>query len=166
MIRVPRSSLPIVCLALVSLSACSGGDDAATTANQTVAAATVHLTIASAAGPHRFTVEVARTPDEQERGLMYRTDIADDGGMLFAPYPPGGGPPQNANFWMKNTPSPLDIIFIRPDHTIARIAENAVPFDETPIPSGEPVSAVLELKGGRAAALGIDEDDKVSWQGG
>ena len=94
---------------------------------------------------------------------MYRTDIPRDGGMLFAPYPPEGGPPRPANFWMKDTPSPLDIIFIRADHTVARIAENAAPFSEAPIPSGEPVSAVLEINGGRAGELGIAEGDKVTW---
>jgi hypothetical protein len=66
---------------------------------------------------------------------------------------------------MKNTPSPLDILFIRPDGTIARIAENTVPQSEAQIPSGEPVSAVLELRGGRALDLGISEGDHVSWQG-
>ena len=135
--------------------------------NQTTAApATTALTISSANGAHHFTVELARTAAEQERGLMYRTDLTDDGGMLFTPYPPDGGPPQRANFWMKNTPSSLDIIFIRADHSIARIADNAVPFSETPIPSGEPVAAVLELKGGRSAALGIAADDKVTWDAG
>jgi uncharacterized membrane protein (UPF0127 family) len=126
---------------------------------------TVALTITSANGPHRFTVEVAKTADEQERGLMYRTDIAKDGGMLFAPYPPEGGPPRVANFWMKNTPSPLDILFIRADGTIATLAENTVPFSEAKIPSGEPIAAVLELLGGRAADLGISEGDKVTWPG-
>ena len=96
---------------------------------------------------------------------MFRTDIPQNGGMLFAPYPPEGGPPRAANFWMKNTPSPLDILFIRPDGTIARIAENTVPQSEAPIPSGEPVSAVLELRGGRALDLGIAEGDRVSWAG-
>ena len=95
---------------------------------------------------------------------MFRMEIADNGGMLFWPYPPDG-PPREASFWMKNTPSALDIIFIRANGTIAHIAENAVPYDETPIPSGEPVAAVLELKGGRTSALGIAEGDKVSWQG-
>ncbi len=66
---------------------------------------------------------------------------------------------------MKNTPSPLDIIFIRADGTIATIAENTVPFSETPIPSGEPVAAVLEINGGRSAELGIAEGDKVTWTG-
>ena len=96
---------------------------------------------------------------------MFRTDIPENGGMLFWPYPAGGGPAREASFWMKNTPSALDIIYIRPDHTIARIAENATPYSTTPLNSGEPVSAVLELKGGKAAELGIGENDKVTWQG-
>lgn len=125
--------------------------------------ATLALTVRGATGAHAFTVEQARTAAEQEKGLMFRTSIPADGGMLFWPYPPDGGPPRNASFWMKNTPSPLDIAFIRADGTIARIAENAVPFDETPLPSGEPVAAVLELRGGRAAELGIAQGDKVAW---
>lgn len=123
----------------------------------------IALTIAGPKGSHVFHVEVAKTEAEQQKGLMYRTDIPKDGGMLFAPYPPDGGGPKMANFWMKNTPSSLDILFIRPDHTIARIAENTVPLSEAPIPSGEPVAAVLELNGGRAGELGIDEGDKVTW---
>jgi uncharacterized protein len=95
---------------------------------------------------------------------MFRTDIARDGGMLFAPYPPEGGAPREASFWMKNTPTPLDIVFIRPDGTIATIAENTVPFSEAPVRSGEPVSAVLEILGGRAAELGIAPGDRVTWQ--
>lgn len=96
---------------------------------------------------------------------MFRTVIAPDGGMLFAPYPADGGPPREASFWMKDTPSPLDIIFIRPDHSIARIAENTTPFSEESVSSGEPVSAVLELRGGRSAELGIGEGDQVRWAG-
>ena len=137
---------------------CAGADSKATTP-------TIPLTVTSGNGPHSFQVEVARTPAEQEKGLMFRTGIPADSGMLFTPYPPDGGPPKEASFWMKNTPSALDIIFIRPDGTIARIAPNTVPYDETPLSSGEPVSAVLELNGGRAAQLGIAEGDKVSWQG-
>ena len=124
---------------------------------------TLALTIKSANGTHAFTVESAKTLDEQARGLMFRIDLKPDGGMLFWPYPPVGGAPVVANFWMKNTPSSLDILYIRGDGTIARIAENTVPFSETPIPSGEPVGAVLELKGGRAAELGIAEGDLVTW---
>jgi len=129
------------------------------------AAKTIALTVASSNGTHAFQVEVAKSAAEQEKGLMFRTDIPDNGGMLFWPYPAGGGAPKEASFWMKNTPSPLDIIFIRPNGTIARIAENAIPGDETPITSGEPVGAVLEIKGGRSSALGIAEGDKVTWTG-
>ena len=105
----------------------------------------------------------ARTAAEQEQGLMYRTDLKPDGGMLFAPYPPDGTGPRPASFWMKNTPTSLDILFIRADGTIARIAENTVPFSEAQVPSGEPIAAVLELVGGRSAELGISEGDTVSW---
>lgn len=127
---------------------------------------TIPLTIKSANGSHAFAVERAKTEEEQARGLMYRTDLKLDGGMLFWPYPPTGKPPVEANFWMKNTPSPLDIVYIRADGTIARIAENTVPFSEQPIPSGEPVGAVLEVMGGRAATLGIAEGDLVTWDKG
>ncbi len=135
-------------------------------AAQAPAAATMPVTIASTGGRHVFTVEIAKTEAEQARGLMFRTDLTPDGGMMFWPYPAAGGGPRAARFWMKNTPSPLDILYIRADGTIARIAENTVPFSETPIPSGEPVGAVLEIKGGRAEELGIAEGDRVSWPGG
>jgi len=128
-------------------------------------AKTIALTVTSSNGAHDFTVETARTEEEQQRGLMFRTAIAPNAGMLFAPYPPGGGGPKEASFWMKNTPSPLDIIFIRADGTIATIAENTMPFSEAPIPSGEPVAAVLEINGGRSAELGIAQGDKVTWAG-
>ena len=109
--------------------------------------------IRSANGEHRFTVEIAVTPEEQERGLMFRRSLRPDEGMIF-PY----APPQEVGFWMRNTLIPLDIIYIRPDSTIARIV-NAKPLDETSLPSGEPVSLVLEIAGGRAAELGIREGD-------
>lgn len=138
-------------------------DNTAPVAPADLAPGTIALTIGSSNGAHAFVVERAATEAEQQKGLMFRTDIPADGGMLFAPYPPGGGAPRIANFWMKNTPTPLDIIFIRADGTIAHIAENTVPQSETPIPSGEPVGAVLEIHGGRAGDLGIAEGDKVSW---
>jgi uncharacterized protein len=145
-------------LVLLTAGCTSGG-----TATAAAATDTVPVTITSVAGKHQFRVEVAKTPAEQQRGLMYRTDIPKDGGMIFTPYPAEGGPPREASFWMKNTPTALDIIFIRADGTIATIAENTVPFSEAPVPSGEPVAAVLEILGGRAAELGISEGDKVTW---
>lgn len=118
----------------------------------------VPLTIRSASGEHRFTVEVAATAQEQNDGLMYRRSLAPDRGMIF-PY----DPPQSVAFWMKNTLIPLDMIFIRKDGTIARIVANTVPLSLEPVPGGEPVAAVLELAGGRAAELAIREGDRVTW---
>ena len=119
----------------------------------------IPLTVQSATGTHRFVVEVARTPQQQAQGLMHRQELAADRGMLF-PY----DPPQAASFWMKNTLIPLDIIFIRPDGTIATIGAETVPLSLEPVTSlGEPISAVLEIPGGRAAELGIAAGDKVSW---
>ena len=115
------------------------------------------LTIHSANGAHRFTVEIARTPDQQEIGLMFRRSLPPDRGMIF-PY----DPPFPASFWMKNTLIPLDMIFIRADGRIARIAQG-VPESLDPVPAGEPIAAVLELRGGRSAELGIREGDRVDW---
>ncbi len=120
----------------------------------------VPLTISSATGEHRFTVEVARSAAEQAQGLMFRASLPPDRGMIF-PY----DPPQAVGFWMKNTLIPLDMIFIRADGTIARIAANTVPHSLEPVGSGEPVSAVLEIRGGRAAELGIRPGDRVRWPG-
>lgn len=118
---------------------------------------TVPLTITSESGAHRFTVEVAQTPEQQQHGMMFRTSIAPDEGMIF-PY----DPPLEVGFWMKNTLIPLDLIFIRADGTIARIS-TATPLSEARVTSGEPVAAVLEIAGGRAAELGIRPDDRVEW---
>jgi uncharacterized membrane protein (UPF0127 family) len=117
----------------------------------------VPLTIRSKNGVHRFTVEVAATPEQQERGLMFRRELAGDRGMIF-PY----DPPQDVAFWMKNTLIPLDILYIRSDGTIVRIT-GAEPMSLEPLPSGEPIAAVLEIRGGRAAELGIREGDVASW---
>jgi uncharacterized membrane protein (UPF0127 family) len=117
----------------------------------------VPLTIHSKNGIHKFTVDVAATPEEQERGLMFVKSLAGDRGMIF-PYEP----PQEVAFWMKNTLIPLDIIFIGVGGKIVRIT-NAEAMDLTPLPSGAPVIGVLEIRAGRAAELGIREGDKVSW---
>jgi uncharacterized membrane protein (UPF0127 family) len=106
---------------------------------------------------HAFRVEVARTPTEQQKGLMFRTAMKPDEGMLF----PEERPRQVA-FWMRNTVLPLDIVFIGPDRRILNIV-NAIPYDETPLPSAGPAIAVLELNAGRTKALGIRAGDKVTW---
>lgn len=123
------------------------------------------VTITTADGEtHIFKSEVAANEAQQQQGLMYRARLAPDAGMLFAPYPPEGGPPKAASFWMENTPNALDIIFIRADGTIATIGENAVPFSRAKVESGEPIAAVLEIAGGRAGELGIAAGDKVTWK--
>jgi uncharacterized membrane protein (UPF0127 family) len=120
----------------------------------------VPLTITTAAGEtHRFTVEVARTPEEQAHGLMDRQSMAPDRGMIF-PYTPA----QPVAFWMKNTLIPLDMVFISPGGRILRIEDSAVPLSLEPVGSGDAVEAVLELNGGRAAELGIAAGDLVTWK--
>jgi uncharacterized protein len=114
------------------------------------------LLVETASSQYRFEVEVADDPGERAQGLMYRRSLADNAGMLFI-YPR----PQPVEFWMKNTPLPLDIVFVRQDGTIARIAENTVPMSEDLIPSGEPVRAVLEVKGGTMRQLGVAAGDRV-----
>ena len=115
------------------------------------------LTIRTKSATHHFTVEVAATPEQQERGLMFRHSMEGDRGMIF-PY----DPPQDVSFWMKNTLIPLDIIFIRSDGTIVRIT-HAKALDLTPLPAGEPIAAVLEIRAGRAVELGIKEGDIATW---
>lgn len=105
-----------------------------------------------------FRVEIARTGAEQAKGLMFRTAMGANEGMIFPSDPPRDG----VAFWMKNTVIPLDIIFIGADHRILNIA-NAVPYSLDPLPAAGPVSGVLELNGGRAAQLGIVPGDKVEW---
>ena len=118
----------------------------------------VELCIISGAKTRRYTVEYAGTPREQAQGLIFRTSLADDAGMIF-PYKQ----PQVMNFWMKNTVIPLDIIFIRADGTIESIAENTVPYSEESISSNEAVQAVLELRGGLTSELGVKAGDIVRW---
>jgi uncharacterized membrane protein (UPF0127 family) len=166
MIDMRGAGAALAAAAMFVSTACAGNAAASATASGAQAAAKVTVTVRTRGGAARqFKVEVARTVEQQERGLMFRTGIPADGGMLFTPYPAEGGGPREASFWMRNTPSPLDILFIRPDGTIARIAANAQPFSEDRILSGEPVSAVLEINAGKAAELGIAAGDKVSWVG-
>jgi hypothetical protein len=101
-------------------------------------------------GSARFTVEVADDAAERAQGLMNRPSMPQSAGMLFL-----YEAPQRATFWMRNTLIPLDMIFMDETGTVTRIHENAVPLDETTIDGGEGVSAVLEINGGLARAIGI-----------
>jgi uncharacterized protein len=117
---------------------------------------TAKVVIDTQKGPVAFNVEVAADGASQEKGLMYRTTLASDAGMLF-----DFRQPNLVVFWMKNTPLSLDMLFIRADATVSTIAANTVPYSEDKLPSSEPVRAVLEINGGRAMALGIQPGDKV-----
>lgn len=105
---------------------------------------------------HDFMVEMALSPGQQEVGLMFRTSIPADGGMLF-----DWGAPRDSTMWMRNTLSPLDMLFINADGTIRRIAEDTVPGSLATIESHGPVRATLELAAGTAKRLGIRVGDRV-----
>ncbi|WP_436149055.1 DUF192 domain-containing protein [Bosea sp. LjRoot90] len=114
------------------------------------------LTIVTASGRHAFQVEVMRTPDQRARGLMHRQFMPADRGMLF-----DFARTEPVAMWMQNTYISLDMLFIRADGTVARIAERAEPLSTRTIPSGEPVLSVLEINAGIAEKLGIKPGDKV-----
>ncbi|MEO9528664.1 DUF192 domain-containing protein [Roseibium sp.] len=115
------------------------------------------LVVTSADRIHRFQVEVAASDRERAMGLMFREEMGPDTGMLFV-----FESEDQRYFWMKNTPLPLDIIFIGADGAIVSIAAGTTPFSTDTIPSGKPARFVLELNAGRAAELGIKAGDTAS----
>jgi uncharacterized protein len=126
-------------------------------AGPTRAAEIQNLEIVSRNGVHPFTVELVTTDEERAQGLMYRKELPEGRGMLF-----DFKTEQNAEFWMKNTYISLDIIFIRADGRILRIAENTEPLSEKRIPSGGAIRGVLEVIAGTARKLGIAPGDRVA----
>jgi uncharacterized protein len=121
------------------------------------AAGTDTIEIVSASGVHAFQVELATTEPEREKGLMFRRDLPDGQGMLF-----DFQHDQPVSFWMHNTYLSLDMLFIRSDGRIMRIAENAKPESDDLIPSGAPVRGVLEVIAGTAREMGIKAGDRVT----
>jgi uncharacterized membrane protein (UPF0127 family) len=115
------------------------------------------LEIASKNGVHIFSIELAKSNEERARGLMYRKELAEGKGMLF-----DFAPEQDVSMWMKNTYVSLDMIFIRGDGRILRIAEDTEPLSERIISSGGPVRAVLEVVAGTARKLGLAPGDRVA----
>lgn len=161
----------VLALALAACSSQAGETAAAAPPTQEAAAPAVEtgihpisglevipLTISQDGKVHRVRVEVARSREEQARGLMFREQMGPDEGMIF-PY----DPPQGLSFWMRNTVLPLDIIFIGPDHRIINIHENTVPYSLDSRRSEGPAIAALELNGGRSAELGIGPGALVEW---
>jgi len=163
MTKFPAS---LIATALIALAACSSGQASGNAAPAVAAASATQPArhpvsglpvIPLRIGVHAFAVEVAQSEAEQQKGLMFRTAMGADEGMIFL-----RDPADYAAFWMRNTVIPLDIIFIGKDRRILNIA-HGVPYDETPLPSAGIAAAVLELNGGRAAALGIKPGDSVNW---
>lgn len=118
----------------------------------------VPLAITTGGKVHRYKVEVAQTPAQQAHGMMFRTGMPPMTGMLFPMQPP-----RAASFWMENTLIPLDLVFIGADGKVRNIITEAVPRSQAPLSSLGPVAAVLELKGGETARIGLKPGDSISW---
>jgi uncharacterized membrane protein (UPF0127 family) len=146
------------CLAALALCACAPAAPEPAAAPESVAVAETleRLEVLTDKGPVRFRVAIADTEEERNRGLMFRSVLDEDEGMLF-----DFQSPRPVAFWMKNTLIPLDMIFIGADGKIVNIAENTRPYSLDPVPSEGPVLAVLEIGGGLSADLGIEPGDRV-----
>jgi uncharacterized membrane protein (UPF0127 family) len=114
------------------------------------------LTVVTASGRHAFSVEVARTEADRAQGLMFRRSMAPDQGMLF-----DFARVEPVSMWMQNTYLSLDMIFIRKDGTVARVARDTEPLSTRVISSGEPVLSVLEVVAGTASRLGLRPGDTI-----
>lgn len=155
---------------VLSLAGCSTGDGATASAQTPAPAQTgaavhpvsglkvIDLVVERGGKRIPFKVELADTPEAQARGLMFRQTLGDFEGMIFP-----SAIPEPRSFWMKNTPLSLDIIFVGADGRITNIAANTEPYSLKSVSSTGIASAVLELRAGRAAALGIVPGDKVTW---
>jgi uncharacterized protein len=145
---IPRKCVVQPCaIVLALLLGCVQGDPAAIVHGAQGASTSVRL-------------EIANTSASRERGLMYRTSLPEDGGMLFV------FPEQSQqSFWMKNTLIPLDMLFIDSDGRIVGIHPDAVPLSEAPISVGKPSTYVLEVNGGWAARHGVHPGDTVELRG-
>ena len=141
----PLQTIATAAALLVSLGCSRGGP-----------AAQIH----TGTGTVEVALEVARTPDEQQRGLMYRTALADGHGMLFV-----FADDADHEFWMKNTLIPLDMIFVAHDRVIAGIHADATPLSTAQVGVGKPSRFVIEVPGGYARRHGIAAGDRVDFVG-
>ncbi|AJY47077.1 DUF192 domain-containing protein [Martelella endophytica] len=147
---MPAMKPLIAAFAFLTLTAAAG-------AQEPVHFPSSELTLHTASGDHDIVVEVAETPAQRQRGLMYRTELAEDHGMIFL-----FGTDKPVSMWMANTLIPLDMVFIRADGSVAGYHENAEPRSERIIASDEPVRYVLELGGGEAKAYDLKPGDMVT----
>ncbi len=133
----------------MTLSSC---DSTTATPENTALGQSLPISAQFIVGDRVLGLEVAKTTEQQATGLMYRTTLADDRGMLFE-----FNPPQPVRFWMKNVSIPLDMIFIK-DGRVKAIAAAVPPCNTTPCPTygpGIPIDRVVEVRGGRAKELGL-----------
>lgn len=114
------------------------------------------LAIVTSTGRFEFSVEIADDTNERSQGLMFREEMLPTHGMLF-----DFGETSPVAMWMKNTPLSLDMVFIKHDGIVARVANKTTPFSQAIISSGEPVSHVLELNAGMANQIGLKAGDRV-----
>lgn len=156
--RPTRRQVAVGLLSLAAMAAAGGGAPRAVSAEteRQPDFPVSRLTVETAAGRFDFTVEVADTRARRKRGLQHRQTLAADAGMLFD-YKES----RPVSMWMKNTVVPLDMLFIDAAGKVVRVARDTRPLSLTPIPSGEPVRAVLELNAGTARRLGIRRGDRV-----
>tara|TARA_R110001592_G_scaffold59124_8_gene179287 strand:+ start:433 stop:939 length:507 start_codon:yes stop_codon:yes gene_type:complete len=167
MIKISKAiALSLTLLSVASISGCYArtSDSTATSPQNELPVSEaglrqVPLSIRTSDTTHDFIVEVAESNAQQAQGLMFRTRLAPDKGMIF-PF----SQDRVAGFWMKNTVISLDIIFVRRDGTIESVAANTTPYSLESVRSNEPVGAVLEIAAGRAAELGIQPGNTVTWQ--
>jgi uncharacterized membrane protein (UPF0127 family) len=142
-------------LALLSLGCCRSSPPAASLAAQP------RLVLESPSGrSSAVRLEIARTPAELERGLMFRREMGSDDGMLFV-----FGETADHTFWMKDTYLPLDMIFMDAGGTVVGIVEGAEPLTTTPRRVGAPSRYVLEVNGGWSAAHGVAAGDRARFEG-
>jgi uncharacterized membrane protein (UPF0127 family) len=134
----------VLLLALAAFAACRQGP---------------HVVVHAARGPVTVAVEIADTPTRRERGLMYRKDLGADAGMLFL-FPQD----DDLQFWMKDTPLPLDMVFIDASRTIVGIVADTRPFSRQALGVGKPARYVLEVHAGYCAKHGIAAGDKVDFE--
>jgi uncharacterized protein len=114
------------------------------------------LILQTASGAHSIEIEVPETAAEQQAGLGFRRQVPEGTGMLFL-YPAS----QEVSMWMKDTPVSLDMVFIRADGVVHRIAARTTPLSRAVVPSHGAVAAVLELSAGSAEHLGLAPGDRV-----